>query len=172
MEAVRRALENGEPDALTVDRLAEAAAVHRSTIYRRWPTTGALVAELLRSLTPVEPPLPDTGSLADDLQSLARRVATTIEQPLIEPSLRLAASSSDPDLVDAASRYWSGVLDHAAEVVRRAQARGEARTEIEPTEAIESLLGPIYLRLLVTRQPVLPRDVRRLAARSAAMLAP
>lgn len=172
LSAVRDALEAGNDSALSVDRLAETASVHRSTIYRRWATTDALVAELLRSLTPVETPIPDTGTLATDLLSLARRVARTITSPLVESTLRLAAASADPDLVDAARNYWSSVLERNAIIVERAQARGDATKEIAPIDAVEVLLAPIYFRLLVARRSIKPAEVDGIAEQTARMLAP
>lgn len=41
-----------------------------------------------------------------------------------------------------------------------------------PVEAIESLLGPIHMRTLVTRQPITRTDIERLADRTTRMLRP
>jgi hypothetical protein len=46
------------------------------------------------------------------------------------------------------------VLDHTAEVIRRAQQRGQATTDVDAVAAIESLLAPIHFRLLVMHQPI------------------
>jgi AcrR family transcriptional regulator len=170
LSAVRAALEAGDPDALAIERLAEQAHVSRATIYRRWLSTSSLVAELLTGLTPVQTPLPDTGDLRADLARVARRVTQTMSTPFARTTLKLVAASTDPHLVQAAAGYWASVLDRTAEVVRSAQQRGAATLEVDPVEAIESLLGPIYLRLLVTQQPVPEDDLHRLVARTARML--
>jgi AcrR family transcriptional regulator len=141
---------------LSIERLAARAGVHKVTIYRRWMSTAGLVAEVLAGLTPVETPVPDTGSLRDDLLAVARRVAATIAQPGVESMLRVVAGSTDERLADAARSYWDAVLDRAAEPVRLAQARGDADPDADPLVVVESLLAPLYLRLLVTRRPVDP----------------
>jgi AcrR family transcriptional regulator len=172
LTAVKDALESGDTDGLTIDRLADKAGVHKATIYRRWLSSAGLVADLLTSLTPLRPELPDTGDLHRDLIAVARRVADTVKTPLARTTLQLAAASNDPDLTTAAANYWSQLLDHTADVIRRAQQRGDAITEIDPVDAIESLLGPIHMRTLVTRRPITPTDIERLAHRTARMLRP
>ena len=172
LTAVREALESGEPDALSFDALAARSKVHKATIYRRWMSASGLVTDLLTGLTPVRTPLPDTGDLSADLLAVLRRVSSTIAMPGPRMTLKLVAGSEDPDLLAAASSYWSSLLDHTAEIVRRAQRRGIASTGIDPIEAIESLLGPIYLRFLVTQQPIQDHDLQRLARRAARQLEP
>jgi AcrR family transcriptional regulator len=152
--ALREALESGDTDAFSIDELARRSGVHRATIYRRWLSTAGLFADLLGALTPVETPLPDTGDLRRDLAEVANRVHATLVAPMSATMLPLLAASTEPQVIEAAAAYWSSVFAHTAEVVRRAQARGEAAPDVDPVAAIESLLAPIYLRTLVTRQPI------------------
>lgn len=161
-DAVRRALEAGDPAALTIDEIARRSGVHKATIYRRWLSTAGLVADLLTALTPLRTPLPDTGDLRDDLLDVATRVAETVASPLSRAMLPLVvtAGSGEP-LARAAAGYWGSLFEHTATVVRRAQRRGEAATDVDAVEAVESLLAPIYLRALVTRQPVDRKFVER-----------
>jgi AcrR family transcriptional regulator len=61
-----------------MDEVASAAAVNKTTIYRRWPTRAALIGALVdRMRTPLrETPLPDTGQLETDLiEAFERRLA-------------------------------------------------------------------------------------------------
>src|SRR6185295_281200 len=62
--------------AFRMDEVASAAAVNKTTIYRRWPSRAALVAALVeRMRAPFrDSPLPDTGRLESDLvEAFARR---------------------------------------------------------------------------------------------------
>src|SRR5918999_1340115 len=119
--ALRQALESGDPENLSFDRLADTAGVHRATLYRRWLSTDGLVADLLIELTPLDTPLPDTGTLRGDLAGVVARVAATAATPAAQLMQRVVAGSADADLAEAARGYWAGILDHTAEVVRRAQ---------------------------------------------------
>jgi AcrR family transcriptional regulator len=170
--AVREALQSGRPEELSVEQLAARAQVHRVTIYRRWLSAEGVVADLLAELTPVATPLPDTGSLTSDTRALLARVAETVMEPSVLAMLRLSAGSTDNRLAQAARAYWSSLLDHTADIVRAAQRRGEAARDLDPVEAIESMLGPVYLRLLVTRQPIDEAFLDTAAAHAVRLLRP
>jgi AcrR family transcriptional regulator len=159
-DAVRDALERGDPAALTIEEVARRSGVHRATIYRRWLSTAGLVADLLTALTPVRTPLPDTGDLRRDLLDVAARVANTVASPMSQAMLPIVAGADDR-LADACAGYWASLFDHTATVVRRAQRRGQAAPDVDPVQAIESLLAPIYLRTLVTHQPVDAETIER-----------
>jgi hypothetical protein len=107
--------------------------------------------------------VPNTGDLRRDLVEVATRVAGTLAAPTSRAMLPLIAGTSDTRLAEAARRYWSSLFEHTAEVVRRAQNHGEASTSVDPTDAIEALLAPIYLRVLVTHQPVTAAFLRGVA---------
>jgi len=153
-DAVREALEQGDPAALTIEEIARRAGVHKATIYRRWLSTAGLIADLLVALTPVNTPLPDTGDLRDDLLAVATRVADTVASPMSQTMLPIIAASRDDRLAHAAANYWASLFQHTATAVSRAQQRGQAAPDIDPVQVIESLLAPIYLRALTTHQPV------------------
>jgi AcrR family transcriptional regulator len=170
--ALREALATGDPDALSVEKLAHRSGVHKATIYRRWLSTSGALADLLGELTPLTVPLPDTGDLRRDLAAIATRVSRTLTSPTSNAIVHHIAGSTDPDLARAASAYWGSLFDHAAHVVRRAQRRGEASADVDPVAAIENLLAPLYLRLLITRQPLDRQLIDDLVARTGKLLAP
>lgn len=168
--ALREALASGNPDALSVEDLARRSGVHKATIYRRWLSTSGALADLLGELTPLATPLPDTGELRRDLAGVARRVVRTLTSPTSNAIVHHIAGSTDRELARAARAYWGSLFDHTAAVVRRAQRRGEATPEVDAVDAIETLLAPIYLRLLVTREPVDRDFLERLVDRTARLL--
>jgi hypothetical protein len=76
--------------------------------------------------------LPDTGDLRTDLLDVAARVAGAVAIPMSQAMLPLIAASTDVRLNRAAADYWGSLFDH-----------------------------PIYLRTLVTHQPVDAAAVER-----------
>jgi AcrR family transcriptional regulator len=170
--ALREALASGNPDALAVEDLARRSGVHKATIYRRWLSTSGALADLLGELTPLTTPLPDTGDLHRDLIAVAKRVARTLTSPTSNAIVHHIAGSRDRELARAARAYWGSLFEHTADVVRRAQRRGEASSDVDAVEAIETLLAPLYLRLLVTHEPVDRAFLERLVARTARLLMP
>src|SRR3954465_14571895 len=55
-------------EQLQLPDVAERAGVNKTTVYRRWPTKVALVADLLSVLMQTNVATPDTGSIQSDLE--------------------------------------------------------------------------------------------------------
>lgn len=116
---------------LTMDRVAERAGTNKNAIYRRWPNRAALAVAAYRQMSGGDLPLPDSGSLREDMLELLRRANRAWSSPAgtVQRSL-LAGVAHDPQLLaliqeranDAGSALWLTVLG-------RAVARGEARPE-------------------------------------------
>src|SRR5882757_3067460 len=87
---------------LTIEGVAKTANVNRTTIYRRWPSKGALLLSVL------EPGLerfdqdPDTGSLGGDLMALMLLMVETATLPAGQAVHRAVGSTSNElkELVD------------------------------------------------------------------------
>ncbi|MDQ1011170.1 AcrR family transcriptional regulator [Streptomyces sp. V4I23] len=70
IDAVVRLLEEGVAISdLSIERIARTAGVGKATIYRRWEGKESLLVDVVRSMEPVDPPLPGT-SVRDDLVAL------------------------------------------------------------------------------------------------------
>jgi AcrR family transcriptional regulator len=121
---------------LTIEGVARAANVNRTTIYRRWPSKGALLLAIL------EPGLerfdhdhdPDTGSLGGDLLALMLLMGETAALPPGQAVHRAVGSTSDElkELVDT-------VNERALGAFRRAFDRARARGELGPTDDTEMI---------------------------------
>lgn len=57
---------------MTVEKVAARAGVAKTTVYARWRDISGLIVDLLSELTVRTVPVPDTGSLEEDLRQLAR----------------------------------------------------------------------------------------------------
>src|SRR5580704_18628545 len=56
---------------MTIEGVAERAGVGKASIYRRWPSKGALAFEAVVDAILAAEPTPDTGSLEGDLARVA-----------------------------------------------------------------------------------------------------
>ena len=83
---------------VTKEGVAARAGVGRTTIYRWWPSKGAVVLEALRGIFEVE--APDSGDTRGDLVAYARGVAETLTAPTYGATVPgLAADlARDPEL--------------------------------------------------------------------------
>ncbi len=145
-------------DALSIREIAHRAGVHETSIYRRWGTKANLALDALLSKTGTEIPTADTGSLRDDLLALLRALATFISTPLGENLVRLALRQDQPNPDTTRERFWTDRFTRASVILDRAEARGELRPHIDRFRTLETLVAPLYLRLLLTREPLSTRS--------------
>ncbi len=80
LQAALALLEEEGYEQLHVQRVAERARVGLATIYRRWPTKQALVAEAVRCKD-VGDDVPETGDPRQDLAAVMRHLAATLVDP-------------------------------------------------------------------------------------------
>jgi len=140
---------------LTLDELAVRSGVAKSTILRRWPSKAAVAAAGVERLALQSVEVPDTGTLRGDLHSLLHGALNTFGRgrgQFVARLLREAGHHPEiTDLVDA-------ILHTRRQAYRRVLARAIARGELDPSVdqelLIDMLIGPLWTRLLITRDPV------------------
>lgn len=156
LAATREELEAGGYAGLTLEKVAERSGVHLATLYRRWRTVEGLVVDLLGEMGKTEIPIPDTGSLKDDLRALALDIAAVYRQPRTRALVEgvVAAAVRSPE----ASTAWATVIAErnrlASRIVDRAVERGELPPGTDGIAVTSAVGAPIYYRLLVARGPV------------------
>jgi AcrR family transcriptional regulator len=153
LEATADVLFESGFDALSIREIAGRAEVHESSIYRRWGTKADLVLDALLSRVGQEVPTPDTGSLREDLLVTLRAVKAFLGTPLGENLVRMALRQDIFSKSDHA-RYWTDRFTRASAMLDRAEARGELRPGIDRFITIETLIGPLYFRFLLPREPL------------------
>jgi AcrR family transcriptional regulator len=117
---------------LTIEGVAKAANVNRTTIYRRWPSKGALLLAVIEPLLARFDQDPDTGSLGGDLLALMVTIGENIASPAHQAARRAVGSTSD-DLKELAET----ANDRALGAFHRAFDRARARGEVGPTDDTE-----------------------------------
>jgi AcrR family transcriptional regulator len=153
--------ERGYAD-LTVDEVAERTKVAKTTIYRRWPSKGALVAAAVATrVTPFVPP--DTGSLEGDLLAVAARAHSILSGDLGRIFAGLIGDSQlDPELLEILLTTTRQRRQVYEAVVKRGIERGEMSPQVDVELLVDLLVGPLWNRLLITRAPLresLPREI-------------
>jgi AcrR family transcriptional regulator len=141
---------------LSVDRIARAAEVNKTSVYRRWPTREALVsAALERVLGQLSLQQRDTGTLRGDLLFLAESVAAFLTQPAGRALARAVfAEDVAPSIAALARRQLEeSAAGPAAAMVMRARSRGEWRDDADPLVVLPMLVGAILHRTTLERSP-------------------
>jgi AcrR family transcriptional regulator len=163
LDAVASLLLEGGFDALTVDAVAARSGVHRTTVYRRWRDTGALLADSFDAAREQSWQPPDTGSLLGDLTEINRQIVAALT---VEPSITLAlitASFRSPAAARALRDFWEDRLATAAVVVERAAGPGGTsgakqiasggRGEMDARTVLVAACAPIFYELALMRSP-------------------
>lgn len=142
--------------AFGLDGVARRAGVHKTTIYRRWGTRDDLILDAVSELGLEPVQIPNTGSLRDDLIAYAGAIATSVVKPPNEAIVRTFVGEAvrNPELAEVGRQYWATRFALAGVIVSRAVERGELPAATDPERVIELVLGPLYLRLLVTGSPL------------------
>jgi AcrR family transcriptional regulator len=141
---------------LSAARIADRAGVHRSTIHRRWADLDELIADALLEDAAAAIPIPDTGNARDDLTLLLRAIARYIDTDPARPRIRalIGDAARSPAIGAVVKSVWTTRFHAGEAVIARAVARGEIRGNIPPPTLIDTLLGPLYIRLLLTDQRI------------------
>lgn len=146
----------------SVGAIAERTAVHRSTVYKRWPTRGDLVREAL-TLHNRRLEIPDTGSWSQDVRALAKSLAEFSSNPAEIGMNAAVAANADAAFTKWVFKSWMPVQRKLERPVERAIARGELPRDSNPEVLLAMLHGPILVRTVFEKKRPDPAFVRGLA---------
>jgi AcrR family transcriptional regulator len=136
---------------LTIEAIAADANVGKATVYRWWPSKGALVADAFASSSEAELHFPNTGSVYHDLSLQMGQFISVLRSPRghIVAAL-LAGGQTDPDLLLAfRDRFLRPRREEAYKTLQRAIVRGELPGTLDLDVALDTLYGAIYMRFLI-----------------------
>ncbi|WP_201784235.1 TetR/AcrR family transcriptional regulator [Frankia sp. ACN1ag] len=179
-DSVRRAVLDavldllGRPDhpPLTMEGIASAAGVGRQTIYRWWPSKGAVVLEALAERARADVPQPDSGSLLGDLDVFLAATFALGADPTTAALLRhiVAEALHDPAVADALQRFTAARRRVLRTILARARDRGELPAEADLDLGVDVAYGVFWYSILVGHSPLTPDAARRLAQAVIAVL--
>jgi AcrR family transcriptional regulator len=142
--------------ALTIEGVAALAGVGKATVYRWWPSKGALVIEAMSGQLAM-PPFPETGDLRQDLLTVGRSIVQTLAHSpagMVIPALA-ADLMRDPDMAerfrDRMVRPWRTAVTR---ILRRAADRGELPADLDTELLLDVYAGAMFYRVLVSGEPV------------------
>jgi AcrR family transcriptional regulator len=135
----------------TIEGVAARSGVARTTIYRWWPSKGALAMEGFLEATAPDLAVPPTASVVADMQALLRRFARLLRGK-VGRIIRgiIAEGQSDPETVEA---FMTGFVTprrtEGRAVIRRGIASGELRPDVDVEMVVYALFSPLYTRTLL-----------------------
>ncbi|HEX2313151.1 MAG TPA: TetR/AcrR family transcriptional regulator [Thermomonospora sp.] len=135
---------------VTIEAIAARAGASKKTIYRWWPSKGAVILELIDETAAVTAAHPDTGDLVTDLRTQLTAVIDLLTPSRTSPVAGLIAEAlTDPDLArDLRDRLIKPRIAKFRERMRAAQDAGQLSPEADLDVALDLLYGPLYHRFI------------------------
>jgi AcrR family transcriptional regulator len=142
---------------VTTAAVAHRAGISKATMYRRWDSKDALIADAIGALVDTEIVIPDTGTLGGDVHILLAEAVGLYSAPraaALMPEL-VAAVARTPALARAIRQDFL-VRRRAAlsQVLDRAADRGELRDDVDRDVCLDLFGGVVFYRLLITGGPL------------------
>ncbi len=150
LDATYVLLEESGFNKLSLEGVAARAGVGKATIYRWWPSKGALAMEaFLRAVAP-SIAFPATASARDDIVKQVHKVAKAYRGQtgrIIREMIGLG--QSDPETMRLfVEGYLEPRRSDAKGALRRCMEQGIFRRTIDLDVVVDALYGPIFHRLL------------------------
>jgi AcrR family transcriptional regulator len=140
---------------LRLDALAALAGVAKTTILRRWPSKAAIAAAAVQRIALQTVDVPESGNLREDLHALlSNAVAAFVSGPGSFVPALIRESGHHAEIADLLTTVIQTRRAAYRRVLNRAIARQELHPDIDEEFIIDLLIGPLWTRLLITRQPV------------------
>ena len=166
LDAAFRLLSAPEAAELTIEAIAAEAGVGRQTIYRWWPSKGAVLADALIRHARVVVPERDTGTFAGDLAAfLTDSFAGLAEQGYAARLRQIVAVAQQDEHVARLLADFTAVRRAALRaLLERGRDAGELARDADLDMLVDMAYGVLYYRLLVGHAPLDENAARSLAA--------
>jgi AcrR family transcriptional regulator len=145
LRAAVDAFERDGYPAMSIEGVAALAGVGKASIYRRYPSKAALVADAVRQAAHIDDSLPDTGDVRADLAAMLRPLFDRLRGPEGPLLVRFATERvRNPDLAEAFERAVIGrKRDHIRRLLDGAIRRGDLHADADVALIAET--GPALL---------------------------
>ena len=155
LDATREEMAESGWRGFSVDSVAKRASASKQTIYKWWPSIGAMCVDAALALIPDSPdggrdPQERITALIVPLEAAAR---TGMGHAVLR--VALAAAGDDKD----AGELWRAWMNRDIRMPMRmllAELAGKRviRRDFDLDECVEELLGPLWHRIMIMRAPV------------------
>jgi AcrR family transcriptional regulator len=138
-------------DGISIEAIARQAGVSKQTIYRWWPSKGAVILEAATDSLGAVVTIPDTGDIVADLRTQLTAILELITGTGFGPAYQclIAAGQSDRDLLRSVfDRIIQPNIDDFRARSALAQQRGEIRADADWQTMRDLLYGVIEYRLI------------------------
>jgi AcrR family transcriptional regulator len=147
-----------------MEAVAAKSGVSKVTVYRRWPSKGALALEVLLAFQDFGL-APDSGTTRGDLIAIVGRLHLGLAHPTATAIIPGLATdmARDPALAQAfRDRFMAPRRQSLRAAIERAALRGDLPIDVDEDLLIDLLIGPFYYRIFITGHRVEPDLAKKL----------
>jgi AcrR family transcriptional regulator len=159
LDAVYELLQEGSARDLTLEAVAKRAKVGRPTLYKWWPSKSALVFAMFHERIARDDDVPATGTAEEVIRGKVRRLIRELNGLFGKVLADLIAEGqSEPVILqDLYEQHIKSRRAANAADIERGKAAGEFASDIDTGLLMDSIFGPIFLRLLLRHPPLTER---------------
>lgn len=147
--------------SFTMEGVAEASSVAKSTVYRYWPTRLALLRDALEGLNRQPEAELLAGPARARIERLLQHLASALSDGVFSaciPAL-IEAAERHPEVADFLHQYSDRRRSALTAVIRTGVENGELPAHLDPELAALALSGPVFYRRLMTASPLPVADI-------------
>jgi AcrR family transcriptional regulator len=156
-------LRANDASAVSVDAIAQSAGVSKQTIYRWWPSKGAVLLDALLDRAQVIAPTPDSGDLEADLRVFLTNTFEGVAESRQVLFGVLHEALVDADAMTLLSEFAAHRRAALTQIVAQARARGEAIGTRRAALVVDQAFGVLWYRLIFGNAALDKRTATELA---------
>ncbi|MFD8084738.1 TetR/AcrR family transcriptional regulator [Kitasatospora sp. NPDC059722] len=166
LDAALRLLAESDGTPVTIDAIARTAGVGKQTVYRWWPSKGAVLLDALSDRADQDVAGPDTGDLRADLRAFVATTFDAAQQDTTASALRtlVREAARDPHLADLMQTFTATRRTALRELLARGRERGQLRGDADLDLIVDQVYGVFWYRFLLGHAPLDADAADRLAA--------
>ncbi|WP_052706412.1 TetR/AcrR family transcriptional regulator [Streptomyces rubellomurinus] len=165
LDAALTLLATADGTPVTIDAIARTAGVGKQTVYRWWPSKGAVLLDALTDRADQDVTGPDTGDLRADLRTFVATTFDAAQRDTTASALRAVAreAARDPHLAELMRSFTAARRDALRELLARGRARGELGPDADLDLIADQVYGVFWYRFLLGHAPLDAATADRLA---------
>jgi AcrR family transcriptional regulator len=165
LEAARTLLLNEGWNALSQQRVAEAAGIGRATVYRLWPHRIELLHDVCAREIQILRVAPTADLAADLLAQIESKRAALVDRRLDAVVIALADRSRyEPLMREVKVSLVRNATENLRDRIAKATADGELAADVDVGAAVAALVGPMVYRRIFADEDVTTDQVRQTVA--------
>ncbi|GAA1938281.1 TetR/AcrR family transcriptional regulator [Kitasatospora viridis] len=166
LDAALRLAGAGDGEPVTIDAIAKAAGVGKQTVYRWWPSKGAVLLDALIDRAGQDVTAAGGGTLREELRSFIATTFDAAQRDSTAAVLRtlLRESARDPHLAELLQRYTATRRTALHELLERGRGRGELAAGADLDLMVDQIYGLFWYRFVLGHGPLDVGVAERLTA--------